>query len=123
MEAKIAVTKHPGKTRSLADEFIPLLGICSLNSMKCVYVKFSPSKQQSFLRKVSLKFVFNRNSSNFIQLSQYVSRGIVVVNACRKSRVRFRAETVSLLLFSSFLSFPLRLVFFLVIVVLFCFSI
>ena len=123
MEAKIAVTKHPGKTRSLADEFIPLLGICSLNSMKCVYVKFSPSKQQSFFRKVSLKFVFHRTRAIFIQLSQCVSRRIVVVNAYKKSRVRFRAEPVSLLLFSSFLSFPLRLVFFLVIVVLFCFSI
>ena len=98
--------------------------------MKCVYVKFSPSKQQSFFRKVSLNScligleqLYTGRAGGSSKLSQCVSRGIVVVNACRKSRVRFRVEPVSLLLFSSFLSFPLRLVFFLVVVVLFCFSI
>ena len=50
--AKIEVTKHV----LLADKFIPyrLEDICSLNAMKCVYVRFSPSKQQSFFSKVSL---------------------------------------------------------------------
>ena len=44
---KINVTKHG----LLADEFILyrlICSICSLNAMKCVYIGFSPSKQQSF---------------------------------------------------------------------------
>ena len=87
--------------------------------MKCVYVKFSPSKQQSFFRKVSLNSCLigleqlytgraggSSRKKAFVvgykMLSQCVSRGIVVVNACGKSRIRFRAELVSLLLFFFF---------------------
>ena len=64
--AKIEVTNTRAKHVLLADDFIPQLGICSLNSMKCLYVKFSPSKQQSFFRKVSLNSCLI-GLSNFIQ--------------------------------------------------------
>ena len=40
------------------------MGIRSLNAMKCFYVGFSPSKQQSFFRKIS----FNSCLMGFDQL-------------------------------------------------------
>ena len=126
--AKIEVTNTRAKHVLLADDFIPQLGICSLNSMKCVYVKFSPSKQQSFFRKVSLNSCLI-GLSNFIQgaLAEVLSyRNVFHVaqwQLMRAGSPEFDSGQNLFLFFSSFFSFPLRLVFFLVIVVLFCFSI
>ena len=122
--------KHPGKTRFARRRFYTVVGhlFFKFDEMRLRLV--FTIKTTVILPKSIAEFVFNRNQQLYTgraggssKLSQCVSRGIVVVNACGKSRVRFRAEPVSLLLFSSFFSFPLRLVFFLVIVVLFCFSI
>ena len=112
------------------------------NAMKCLYVRFlgfSPSKQQSFFLKVSLNSCLigldqlytgctggssSEKALNKILsiVSQCVSRGVMVT---KRPGVQEVPSSIPdrVCFFLLFFSFPLRLVFFLVMVNLFCFFI
>ena len=116
------------------------MGFRSLNAMKCVYIGFSLSKQQSFFWKISLNSCLigldqlytgraggssmGKGFNNiFSTIFPVCSLGLVVT--IWTSTSKFPSSITGRTYFSSllFFSFSFRWVFFLVIAVLFCFFI
>ena len=98
------------------------LGFCSLNAMKCVYVGFSLSKQRSSFRKIPLLYTGRAGGS--ARGKGFNNIFFTIPSGCSKwpngNDMGRRVEGPEFAC-SLYFSFSFRLVFFLVIAVLFCF--